>query len=79
MLGPVLSPPTGDRLLVTLDHGGDAVKGPVVGVEAVRAGALPQRLVNGVKLGLGRRGVYLVGSRLASACGPPAASGRASG
>jgi hypothetical protein len=41
-----------------LDHGGDAVKGPVVGVEAVRAGTLPQRLVNGVKLGLGQaRGV----------------------
>ena len=33
-----------------LDHGGDAVKGPVVGWEAVRAGTLPQRLVNKVQL-----------------------------
>src|SRR5512132_1329311 len=29
-----------------LDHGGDALKGPVVGVEAVGAGTLPERLVN---------------------------------
>src|SRR6266487_3900337 len=36
-----------------LDHGGDAVKGPVVGVEAVRAGTLPQRLVDGGELGVG--------------------------
>src|SRR5918994_7352935 len=35
-----------------LDHGGDARKGPVVGVEAVGAGALAQRLVDGGKLGL---------------------------
>src|SRR6266704_480011 len=35
-----------------LDHAGDAGKGPVVAVEAVRAGTLPQRLVNGGKLGI---------------------------
>src|SRR6266511_839228 len=34
------------------DHGGDAGQGPVVGVEAVRAGALAQRLVDGGTLGL---------------------------
>jgi hypothetical protein len=33
-----------------LDHGGDAAKRPVVGVEAVRAGTLPQRLVDDVQL-----------------------------
>src|SRR6266487_4968471 len=33
-----------------LDHGGDAGKGPVVGVEAVGTGALAQRLVNDGKL-----------------------------
>jgi hypothetical protein len=33
-----------------LDHDGDAVKGPVVGVEAVRAGTLPERLVDQVQL-----------------------------
>ncbi len=32
------------------DHGGDAGKGPVVAVEAVRAGTLPERLVNDGKL-----------------------------
>jgi len=37
-----------------LDHGGHAVKGPVVGVEAVRAGTLPQRLVDAVQLLLGQ-------------------------
>src|SRR6266536_3362733 len=36
-----------------LDHAGDAGKGPVVGVEAVRAGTLAQRLVDGGKLGVG--------------------------
>ena len=35
-----------------LDHRGDAGKGPVVGVEAVRAGTLPERLVDGGTLGL---------------------------
>src|SRR4029453_4889134 len=34
------------------DHRGDAGKGPVVGVEAVRAGTLAQRLVNDGKLGI---------------------------
>jgi hypothetical protein len=33
-----------------LDQGGDAGKGPVVGVEAVRAGTLAQGLVDGVQL-----------------------------
>ena len=33
-----------------LDHGGHAVEGPVVGVEAVGAGTLPQRLVDEVQL-----------------------------
>jgi hypothetical protein len=41
-----------------LDHAGDAGKGPVVGVEAVRAGTLPERLVDGVQLLVGQaRGV----------------------
>ncbi len=31
-----------------LDHGGDARQGPVVGVEAVGAGTLPERLVDAV-------------------------------
>jgi len=35
-----------------LDHGGDALKGPVVGVEAVGAGALAQHLVDGDTLGV---------------------------
>ena len=34
------------------DHAGHALKGPVVGVEAVGAGTLAQRLVNGAKLGV---------------------------
>jgi hypothetical protein len=112
ILGPVLSHPTGDRPLVTLDgaaggplqpvvqpvaqqlpdvaamvgdpgqpldHGGDAVKDPVVGVEAVRAGALPQRLVDGGQLGRKACGRPDGGRRCAV---PPAhlpASGRASG
>ena len=33
-----------------LDHGGDALKGPVVGVEPVRAGTLAQGLVDGGEL-----------------------------
>src|ERR671911_985443 len=37
-----------------LDHRGDAGQGPVVGVEAVRAGALPERLADRVKLGIGQ-------------------------
>src|SRR6266536_605531 len=41
-----------------LDHAGDAGKGPVVGVEAVRAGTLPERLVDRVQLLVGQaRGV----------------------
>ena len=62
-----------------LDHGGDAVKGPVVGVEAVRAGALPQRLVDGGELGPTGVRQARWGRRCAV---PPAhlpASGRASG
>src|SRR5215211_6879283 len=35
-----------------LDHGGDPGKGPVVGGEAVRAGTLAQRLVDGGQLGI---------------------------
>src|SRR5262245_53868810 len=35
-----------------LDHGRHALKRPVVAVEAVRAGTLAQRLVDGVKLGV---------------------------
>jgi Type I restriction modification DNA specificity domain len=37
-----------------LDHGGHAVKGPVVVVEAMRAGTLAQRLVDAVQLLLGQ-------------------------
>src|SRR5829696_2824315 len=33
-----------------LDHAGDALKGPMVGVEAVRAGTPAQRLVDQVQL-----------------------------
>jgi hypothetical protein len=41
-----------------LDHRGDAGQGPVVGVEAVRAGALSERLADRRKLSLGQaRGV----------------------
>jgi hypothetical protein len=62
-----------------LDHGGDAVKGPVVGVEAVRAGPLPQRLVDGGELG--PTGVRQ--ARWGRRCAVPPAhlptSGRASG
>jgi hypothetical protein len=35
-----------------LDHDGDAGQGPVVGVEAVRAGTLAEGLVDGGKLGI---------------------------
>jgi hypothetical protein len=87
ILGPVLSHPAGDRLLVALDgaaggalqpvaqaaaqqlphvpgmiadrgelldHRGDTGKGPVIVVEAVRAGTLAQRLVDGGELGVGQ-------------------------
>src|SRR5829696_6775476 len=37
-----------------LDHGGDAGKGPVVGVEAVGPGTLAQRLLQVMKLGVGQ-------------------------
>src|SRR5215218_10419473 len=37
-----------------LDHGGDPGQGPVVGVEAVGAGTLAQRPVDGGKLGVGQ-------------------------
>jgi hypothetical protein len=37
-----------------LDHGRDPGEGPMVGVEAVRAGTLPERLVDGGKLGVGQ-------------------------
>ena len=37
-----------------LDHGGDAGKCPLVGVEPVRAGTLPERLVDGDELGIGQ-------------------------
>jgi hypothetical protein len=40
-----------------LDHGGDAGQGPVVGVEAVRAGTLAQRLIDQVQLLLGQQRV----------------------
>src|SRR6266487_514215 len=39
-----------------LDHRGDALKGPVVGVEAVGAGALPERLVDRLQLLVGQAG-----------------------
>src|SRR4029453_14282233 len=39
-----------------LDHGRDARQGPVVVVEAVRAGALPERLVDQVRGLVGRAG-----------------------
>src|SRR5918995_3126748 len=63
-----------------LDHGRDAGEGPVVGVEAVGAGALAQRLVDEVQLGIrqargrpGRAGAaQRVGPALAPA-GVPAA------
>src|SRR5829696_2072237 len=37
-----------------LDHRGDALKGPVVGVEAVRLGALSERLADRLKLSIGQ-------------------------
>jgi hypothetical protein len=47
----------------------------VVGVEAVRAGTLAQRLVDGGKLGSDRRGTCPVGPALRSAFGRRRASG----
>jgi hypothetical protein len=55
-----------------LDHGGHALKGPVVGVEAVRAGTLAQRLVIRCSCSSDRRGAGPVGPVLRSAWGPPA-------
>jgi hypothetical protein len=54
-----------------LDHRRDARQGPVVGVEAVRAGALPQRLVDGGKLLVGQARACPVGPALRSAGRPP--------
>src|SRR5215216_4734140 len=55
-----------------LDHGGDAGQGPVVGVEAVGAGALAERLVQVVALlvrkARRRPGGAAAGQRLPSAC-----------
>ena len=36
-----------------LDHRGDAGQGPVVGVEAMRTGAMSERLADRLKLGIG--------------------------
>jgi len=51
-----------------LDHGGDALKGPVVGIEPVRAGALAERLVQVAELlvrkARGRPGGATTGQRL---------------
>jgi hypothetical protein len=55
-----------------LDHAGHARQGPVIGVEAVRAGALAERLVNGAKLLVRQaRGAYPVGPALRNASNPP--------
>ena len=65
-----------------LDHRRDSGKGPVVG-EAVRAGTLPQRLVDGAvggRTGAGRPGGAGAAQRLQAAClpaGVPAADSRA--
>jgi hypothetical protein len=55
-----------------LDHGGAALKGPAVGVEPVRAGALAQLLVQVVELLIRQTRVRPGGAALASACSPPA-------
>src|SRR6266545_530992 len=55
------------------DHGGDAGQGPVVGVEAVRAGALAQRLVDGGTLGLRQARVRPGGTAACQRVGPAAA------
>jgi hypothetical protein len=54
-----------------LDHGGDALKGPVVGIEAVAAGALAQRLVQVVAL-LVRKARRRPGGAAAGQCLQPA-------
>jgi hypothetical protein len=53
-----------------LDHRGDALKGPVVGVEAVGAGALPQRLVDRLQLLVGQAGRRPGGAGAAQRVGP---------
>src|SRR5512132_2555196 len=55
------------------DHGGDAGQGPVVGVEAVRAGALAQRLVDGGTLGLRQARVRPGGTAACQRLGPAGA------
>jgi hypothetical protein len=54
-----------------LDHGGDAGQGPVVGVEAVRAGTLAQDLVDGGQLGIRQARRLPGGAALPSAFRPP--------
>jgi hypothetical protein len=61
------------------DYGGHTLKRPVVVVEAVRAGTLPQRLVNAVQLLLVKAWGGPGGAALRSASSPPGAIGRASG
>src|SRR6266508_6799799 len=56
-----------------LDHGGDALKGPVVGVEAVRAGALAQPLVDGGTLGVRQARVRPGGTAACQRVGPAGA------
>src|SRR6266540_4051446 len=55
------------------DHGGDAGQGLVVGVEAVRAGALAQRLVDGGTLGLRQARVRPGGTAACQRVGPAGA------
>src|SRR5215211_3056504 len=55
------------------DHGGDAGKGPVVGVEAMRAGALAQRLVDGGTLGVRQAWVRPGGTAACQRIGPAGA------
>jgi hypothetical protein len=62
-----------------LDHGGDAGQGPVVGVEAVRAGTLAQRLVDAVQLLVVKARAYRSGRRCAAPGAHRCAIGRASG
>src|SRR6266571_6282130 len=53
-----------------LDHAGDAGHGPVVGVEAVGAGALPERPVDGGTLGLRQARVRPGGPTACQRVGP---------
>src|SRR5215207_6543144 len=55
-----------------LDHGGDALKGPVVGVEAAGAGALAQRGIQVVELLVVKARVGPGRAAAASAASPPA-------